>query len=299
MLVNSYTVVEFCDRKFLTTIFYLCYIKDAGGDSYAILLIPTSIIFSYYFVTYLFVKRKQKLFFLSKGIKLFRNIENNYFLNLKNKLINLNFPYNITIKKYIFVKVFSVVFFFISFIKNNNLILSLTVSLIIFFIFDFLIIYFKRKDRLDTLVNIHIYILNLTLLLTASMPIYEALKRCIEVIQYKRFKDNYIAFVEELRIYNFDISKSSCNLLRKFNYDEVYSLINILKENKKQDSVISLLDTLKETISLKIYNNTKLYYLKDTYSIMFLTVLLLISSFLVVIYPISVQILNSLNIILS
>ena len=82
MLVNSYIVVEICDRKFLTMIFYLCYIKDAGGDSYAILLIPTSIIFSYYFVNYLFVKRKQKLFFLNKSIKLFKKIENNFFSSI-------------------------------------------------------------------------------------------------------------------------------------------------------------------------------------------------------------------------
>lgn len=139
----------------------------------------------------------------------------------------------------------------------------------------------------------------MTLLLTASMPLYEAMKRCSDVIQYKRFKDNYITFIEELRIYNFEISKPSKKLLDKFDYDEVYSLVNILKESKRNDSIIALLDTLKSTISTKIYSNTKNYYLKDTYGIMFLTVLLLLSCFLVVIYPISVQILNSLNIILS
>ncbi len=131
------------------------------------------------------------------------------------------------------------------------------------------------------------------------MPLYEAMKRCSDVIQYKRFKDNYITFIEELRIYNFEISKPSKKLLDKFDYDEVYSLVNILKESKRNDSIIALLDTLKSTISTKIYSNTKNYYLKDTYGIMFLTVLLLLSCFLVVIYPISVQILNSLNIILS
>ena len=131
------------------------------------------------------------------------------------------------------------------------------------------------------------------------MPLYEAMKRCSDVIQYKRFKDNYITFIEELRIYNFEMSKPSRNLLDKFDYDEVYSLVNILKESKRNDSIIALLDTLKSTISTKIYSNTKNYYLKDTYGIMFLTVLLLLSCFLVVIYPISVQILNSLNIILS
>ena len=131
------------------------------------------------------------------------------------------------------------------------------------------------------------------------MPLYEAMKRCSDVIQYRRFKDNYITFIEELRIYNFEMSKPSRNLLDKFDYDEVYSLVNILKESKRNDSIIALLDTLKSTISIKIYSNTKNYYLKDTYGIMFLTVLLLLSCFLVVIYPISVQILNSLNIILS
>ena len=131
------------------------------------------------------------------------------------------------------------------------------------------------------------------------MPLYEALKMFVKDMEYNRFKIAIISFTEEYKIYNFNVNKASANLLTKFNYEEVHTLINILDKNNADINAISLLESFKYTISVKINNNIKIYYLKENYSIIFLSILLLIISFVIIIYPISVQIMNNLNIMLT
>ena len=152
---------------------------------------------------------------------------------------------------------------------------------------------------MNTIINIHTLILNLELMLTANIPLYNSLKDSCVYLKKDRFQKWYKNFIEKYRIYNFDIKKASSTLIEKFNYEETNIIINILAENQSLENIIDLLDTFKDTISLKIYSNIKYYYLKDTYSIFFITILLLIISFIIVIYPISVQIINSLNIMLT
>lgn len=257
------------------------------------------VFFSYYLTSYYFIKKKEKIFFKCSNVFLKFNFSIKYFSDLNEKLINLEYPYKLNIYKVVFIKFFAIVIFFVSLIKNNNMIFSIIVCLFCYFFPNILIHNFKIAEKKKIIKDILTLILNLDLTLSVGHSLYNSLKFSINSLEYLRFKRAMFEFVEEYKIYNFDVLKAAKKLLNKFNITEIKMLIDILCDDKSIRNISDLLSTFKESITIKINNNLKIYYSKETYSILFFTVSLLIISFVIVIYPISAQVMNSLNIILS
>ena len=119
--------------------------------------------------------------------------------------------------------------------------------------------------------ELNIFINSLQVYLLVDNSLYYSLKNSLENLRYKRFKVNLIKFIEEYRIYNYNIQMASKNLLDKFNISELKTFIEILQDNKSIENMIELLNGLKELLGDIVNRNLKIYYIKDNmYIILFI-----------------------------
>ena len=95
---------------------------------------------------------------------------------------------------------------------------------------------------------------------------YNSLILSSNSITYDRLKYEINEFINSYRLYNFNVKKASYNLTKKMDIVELKLFINIIEEVQQKG------------------NDEKI---------------LIINSFLIVIYPISIQIINNLNNILN
>lgn len=92
---------------------------------------------------------------------------------------------------------------------------------------------------------------------------------------------------------------ASKNLLDKFNISELKTFIEILQDNKSIENMIELLNGLKELLGDVVNRNLKIYYIKDNMYIILFIISLLLITFVIVMYPITNQIINNLSIIFN
>ena len=92
---------------------------------------------------------------------------------------------------------------------------------------------------------------------------------------------------------------ASKNLLDKFNISELKTFIEILQDNKSIENMIELLNGLKELLGDIVNRNLKIYYIKDNMYIILFIISLLLITFVIVMYPITNQIINNLSIIFN
>ena len=147
--------------------------------------------------------------------------------------------------------------------------------------------------------ELNIFINSLQVYLLVDNSLYYSLKNSLENLRYKRFKVNLIKFIEEYRIYNYNIQMASKNLLDKFNISELKTFIEILQDNKSIENMIELLNGLKELLGDVVNRNLKIYYIKDNMYIILFIISLLLITFVIVMYPITNQIINNLSIIFN
>ena len=147
--------------------------------------------------------------------------------------------------------------------------------------------------------ELNIFINSLQVYLLVDNSLYYSLKNSLENLRYKRFKVNLIKFIEEYRIYNYNIQMASKNLLDKFNISELKTFIEILQDNKSIENMIELLNGLKELLGDIVNRNLKIYYIKDNMYIILFIISLLLITFVIVMYPITNQIINNLSIIFN
>ncbi len=147
--------------------------------------------------------------------------------------------------------------------------------------------------------ELNIFINSLQVYLLVDNSLYYSLKNSLENLRYKRFKVNLIKFIEEYRIYNYNIQMASKNLLDKFNISELKTFIEILQDNKSIENMIELLNGLKELLGDIVNRNLKIYYIKDNMYIILFIISLLLITFVIVMYPITNQIIKNLSIIFN
>lgn len=92
---------------------------------------------------------------------------------------------------------------------------------------------------------------------------------------------------------------ASKNLLDKFNISELKTFIEILQDNKSIENMIELLNGLKELLGDIVNRNLKIYYIKDNMYIILFIISLLLITFVIVMYPITNQIIKNLSIIFN
>lgn len=219
-----------------------------------------------------------------------------YFLKLDNHLRNMGNPYNLDYKKYIFIKYFLSIFLsIISYINSKNILVSIILYFFIFFIPNILLKLYSKKESIQIVDEISNIVQNIILSLSVNMSLYDSLNMGLSVINNERFKKEYSIFIENYMLYNFNIIKSIELFSKKYNSYEFNMFLSILSQGEKQGNLLELLETFSDTLDLILQKNLKYKLSKNMISIIISTIILLLNSFAIVLYPIIIEITNSFS----
>ena len=163
-----------------------------------------------------------------------KNFISAYLNSVNEKLKSLDNPYGINLKKYLFIKYFlSLLFFLVFYFRTSNLFLSLTLFFVIFFIPDFLIISYIRKENLILIGEISNIVQSLILSLSTNMTLNQALQISVNSLRYDRFKQNYKKFVDDYSLFNLNLKRSLEDFKIKFNSYEFNMFVGVLLDSEK------------------------------------------------------------------
>ena len=129
--------------------------------------------------------------------------------------------------------ILSILFFLVFYFRTSNLFLSLTLFFIIFFIPDFLIISYIRKENLILIGEISNIVQSLILSLSTNMTLNQALQISVNSLRYDRFKQNYKKFVDDYSLFNLNLKRSLEDFKIKFNSYEFNMFIGVLLDSEK------------------------------------------------------------------
>lgn len=141
--------------------------------------------------------------------------------------------------------------------------------------------------------------LNLILYLSAFTPLSIALKQSLKSLTYPRFKICMEKFILLYEATGFDIKKSIKCIENKFNSYELEIFISLLKQGEREGKLIESLERYNETLELSYFKYIKRQTSKQLTYVSLGTVLLLGNIALVVMYPLVIEIINSLGTIFS
>jgi len=267
-----------------------------GGYIYAVVVICISIFISYNFISYYNVKRKSIYITNTKTSK-YQNSNlkiNYYFEKIESKLKNLGNPYGLNLKKYIIIKyLISIALVIIMYINSKNLFISIILFLFIYFLPNILISTHSKNESIIINSEISNIVQNIILSLSAKMTLYDSLKSSVNSISYNRLKKEYSKFVENYIMYNFNILKAISIFSDKFNSYEFYMFLSLLAQGEKEGNMIEILDTFYDSLQLTYLKNLKYKSSKRSIMIVLSTIVVLINSFVIVLYPIIIEISSS------
>ncbi|MEG0872748.1 MAG: hypothetical protein RSD14_01295 [Clostridia bacterium] len=127
------------------------------------------------------------------------------------------------------------------------------------------------------------------------MSVYESLKLSVTPISHKRFKIEFEKFVNNYMMYNFNILKAVEEFETKFNSYEFNMFLSILIQGEKEGNMLEGLETFNDSLDLMYFKYLKLKASKRLLFVSFATIISLINSFVIVMYPIAVQVSSNLT----
>ena len=255
---------------------------------------------------YLFNKTKNKVLINNKNVKTHKfNFQsssrlNSYKNKVKETLSNLEHPYKINLKKYFFIKyIFSPVISIIAYINYRNAYIPIFLFLLSFYSVNYLIYQYKKEEKIKLINEIRNFNLNLVLYLSAYTPLKTALKYSIKALSYERFLKSMEKFVYLYEATGYNLIKSIRELENKFDSHELCMFLNLLKQGEKEGKLIENLERFGETLELSYFKYVKRQSSKQLAYVSIGTVLLLGNIALIVMYPLAIEIINSLQTIFS
>lgn len=217
-----------------------------------------------------------------------------YFTKIYFYLLNAGNPYGITAKNYIIIKYFlSIILSIFAFVNTSNFFVSLCLFIFIYFLPNILVELALKTESIKIINDISNTVQNIVLSLSANMSLYASLKNCIESIENKRFKLEYRRFVNNYKIYNFNITKAVAEFSEKFSFYEFNMFLSLLIQGEKEGNVLELLDNFINTLDFVRFKYLKFKASQRTILIILTTLISMINSFLIVLYPIFIQISNN------
>ena len=266
-----------------------------GGDYiYAVIFIIISIFISYNLYLYYSISKKS-LLVNNKVIKINSDsIIFKYFENINSYLENLGRPYGLTLNKYIVIKYFlSIALSVIMYFNSKNLFMSLILLILIFILPNILVNIYKKSESNIIVEEISNIVQNLILALVTDMNLYNSLKSCVGVINYTRLKDEYEKFVENYMLYNFNLSKAVNIISNKFYSFEFGMFLSILSQGEKEGKIVDLLEVFLDSIELMYFKTLKQKTVRRTMYIVLITVVILVNSLVIVLFPIMSEVSTS------
>lgn len=251
----------------------------------------------YFVISYLKVVRKKSNVILKKDSKVYSS---NFVKTIDARLKNLDYPCNLNIYKYIVLKTVLPLFLsIITYINYNQIIITILIFSTTFFIPDILIKLFIQKENNKLIHEIKNVNSNIILCLNASIPLKDALKHVCNYIEYKRFKLHFQKFAENYEKYKFNLKKASLNFTSKFVSNELNEFIDVVVQNENNGSLAESLEQYNDLLDIKYNKYIKSQADKRLMYVVIGTIVMLFNIITIILYPIAMQVLESLQIIFS
>ena len=279
---------------------------QGGGYIYELLIVGILTVVIYMRIDNHLKKKKKNIVIYDITFKNIKDIDisntpkfiKKYLLNIQNLLNNLDNPYSLNLKKYLFIKyIISILFFIISIINKNSLIISLLLLIITFYIPNILIKIRKNNEKILIIKNLRNIVNSIIISLSASLTLEEALKSSISTIDYKRLKKEFEIFVLNYRAYGYNMKRAINDLKQKFGYYEMELFISTLLNSEGDGNIMQSLDKFNMVLDISYSkylakeNSKRLLYLTLG------TILSLLNIIIIVMYPIFMEVSNNLQVI--
>lgn len=248
-------------------------------------------------VSYYFISKKQYEFSNNTRNFFSRIFSNN---EISKKLKSLSYPHGINELRYILIKyVISSITFIIILLRDRNIILSVLVFLLFYFLPDIIIKSFINTENYKLINQISNIVQSLILSLSSNMSLQNSLKISVDSIDYIRLKIEYENFINKYYMYNFNMSMALSEFRDKFKSSEMGMFLSILEECEKEGRIIENLEAFSEVLDYMYFKYEKYKTAKISIFMSLATVFCLINILIVVMYPIFIQILENLSEIFS
>ena len=192
----------------------------------------------------------------------------------------------------------SILSFFLILINSKNIFLSLMYLLFFFYLPEILLKIYSRKEHTLLIKEIITITNNLNLLLKAKMSLYDSFIVINNSITHKRLKKEFENFIYEYKLYNLDIKKALKNLNQKFNFLEFNSLVNLLIQIDLEGKFEEIIEVYLKNLEISYFKYVKYRKSKMFFVIIVSSIISIINLSLVSIYPIIVELTDSINKIL-
>ena len=170
--------------------------------------------------------------------------------------------------------------------------------LFFFYLPEILLKIYSRKEHTLLIKEIITITNNLNLLLKAKMSLYDSFIVINNSITHKRLKKEFENFIYEYKLYNLDIKKALKNLNQKFNFLEFNSLVNLLIQIDLEGKFEEIIEVYLKNLEISYFKYVKYRKSKMFFVIIVSSIISIINLSLVSIYPIIVELTDSINKIL-
>ncbi|MBR5227718.1 MAG: hypothetical protein IKV94_03680 [Clostridia bacterium] len=136
---------------------------------------------------------------------------------------------------------------------------------------------------------------NIILYLTSYAPLKDALKLAANSIKDKRIKKHFLKFVYEYEVTKFNIKKAANNLIKRFESKELEMFLGILIQSEDEGSIIENLERFNTILDLSYFKYLNSQANKRLLFVVIGSVLMLSNIIVICMYPIIIQVFNSLQ----
>lgn len=229
-----------------------------------------------------------------------RKYINCYLNKIYNKLFNLGFPYKLNLKKYLIIKYgLSVIVFLIALFNYKSLKVPFLLYFVIFFTPNYLIYSYKNKEKCLLINELKNITNNLILYLSSYTSLKDSLNKIQSTIKNKRLYVAYEIFLKEYNMNGYKLNSPAKKLEAKFESYELSLFLGTLIQGDREGNVLEAILKYKETLELNYFKYLKKKTATRLMYVTLGTILSLINIILIVMYPILMQVMNSLQIIFS
>ena len=250
--------------------------------------------------------KKKNILFKDGTLEKSRNIDfknvpdviKKYLLRIQSSLNNLGNPYKLNLKKYLIIKyVISILFFIISIINKNSIVISLFVLILMFYIPNLLIRIYKKQEKIVVIKNLRKIVNSIIISLSASLPLYDSLKSATVVIDNKRLKKEYELFITNYKAYGYNMKRAINDLKEKFEYYEMDLFASTLLNSEVDGNVIKSLDKFNMVLDISYSKYLASENSKRLIYVTLGTVISLANIIIIVMYPVFMEVSSNLQFI--
>ena len=159
-----------------------------------------------------------------------------------------------------------------------------------FFLPNLLIYYFIKNENLKLIYEISNIVYSLILSLSTNLSIKDSLLISVHTVKYQRLRKSYKKFIDDYLMYNLNMQRGIEEFSKKFNSYEFNMFLSVLTDADKEGNMIEGLEIFSQTLEAMYFKYLRYKSSKNFLFVSLATVVSLINIFLLVGYPMIVQI---------